>query len=135
MLTAAAMGLAGYGLYSVVLGLAVLIAGPYRLEWWAGVALFGFGLLLTLSAPLVRVRFPGGLALAIGAMLGLQAFSLHNDMHFYGRIVPLFQVARGAFAALIVALAYAGQRTAGIGDRSETSDERRAPGGEETRGE
>lgn len=112
MLTVAALGLAGYGLYSAGLGLVVLLAGPYRLEWWAGFALLGFGLLLTLSAPLVRVRFPGSLALAIGAMLGLQAFSLHNDMHFYGRIVVLFQLARGGFAALVAVLAWKGHATA-----------------------
>jgi hypothetical protein len=115
MLTVAVLGLAGYGLYSAGLGLVVLVAGPYRLEWWAGIALLGFGLLLTVSAPLVRVRFPGSLALAIGAMLGLQAFSLHNDLHFYGRTVVLFQVARGAFAALMVALVLVGHRTAAEG--------------------
>ena len=118
MLTVAALGLAGYGLYSAGLGLVVLLAGPYRLEWWAGFALLGFGLLLTLSAPLVRVRFPGSLALAIGAMLGLQAFSLHNDMHFYGRIVVFFQLARGAFAALVAVLAWVGHTTAIEGHES-----------------
>jgi hypothetical protein len=115
MLTVAVLGLAGYGVYSAGLGLVVLVAGPYRLEWWAGIALLGFGLLLTVSAPLIRVRFPGSLALAIGAMLGLQAFSLHNDLHFYGRTVVLFQVARGAFAALMVALVWVGQRTSAEG--------------------
>jgi len=119
MLTVAALGLVGYGLYSAGFGLVVLLAGPYRLEWWAGIALLGFGVLLTVSAPLVRVRFPGSLALAIGAMLGLQAFSLHNDLHFYGRTVALFQLARGAFAALMVVLAWVGHRTAGEGDGKE----------------
>ena len=120
MLTVAALGLVGYGLYSAGFGLVVLLAGPYRLEWWAGIALLGFGVLLTVSAPLVRVRFPGSLALAIGAMLGLQAFSLHNDLHFYGRTVALFQLARGAFAALMVALAWVGHRTAILGNESES---------------
>jgi len=120
MLTVAALGLVGYGLYSAGFGLVVLLAGPYRLEWWAGIALLGFGVLLTVSAPLVRVRFPGSLALAIGAMLGLQAFSLHNDLHFYGQTVVLFQLARGAFAALMVALAWVGHRTAIEGNESES---------------
>jgi len=120
MLTVAALGLVVYGLYSAGFGLVVLLAGPYRLEWWAGIALLGFGVLLTVSAPLVRVRFPGSLALAIGAMLGLQAFSLHNDLHFYGQTVVLFQLARGAFAALMVALAWVGHRTAILGNESES---------------
>jgi len=108
MLTVAAFGLAGYGIYSAGLGLAAL-AGAVPLDWWAGAALIGFGLLLVLSAPFVRVRFPGSLALAIGAMLALQALSLHNDYHFYGRIVPAFQAARGVFAGLLVLLVVVSQ--------------------------
>ena len=108
MLSAAAVGLAGYGLYSAGLGIAALLGGV-SLDWWAGAGLVLFGLLLVVSAPFVRVRFPGGLALATGSLLALQALSLHNDFHFYGRIVPAFQAARGTFGALLVVLALAGR--------------------------
>ena len=111
MLTASALGMAGYGVYSAGLGMAGL-AGFVRLEVWANLGLIGLGLLLMLSAAFVRVRMPGGLALALSAMLGLQALALHNDVHFFGRAVLALQIARGAFAALLVALAAWGGRTA-----------------------
>ena len=111
MLSAAALGMAGYGLYSAGLGLAGLV-GFVPLEVWANLGLIGLGLLLMLSAAFVRVRLPGGLALAISALLGLQALALHNDLHFFGRSAPVMQAARGAFAALLIALAYWGSRQA-----------------------
>jgi len=111
MLTAAALGMAGYGLYSAGLGLAGLL-GLVPLEFWANLGLVGLGLLLLLSAAFVRVRLPGGLALAISATLSLQALALHNDLHFFGRTLPVMQVARAALASLLVALAYWGGRKA-----------------------
>jgi len=121
MPTAAALGMAGYGLYSAGLGLAGLL-GFLPLEVWANLGLVGFGLLLLLSAAFVRVRLPGGLALAISAMLSLQALALHNDLHFFGRTLPVMQAARAAFASLLVALAYWGARQAERPD-SATDDE------------
>ncbi|MBE3096077.1 MAG: hypothetical protein IMZ44_02965 [Planctomycetes bacterium] len=109
MLTASALGMAGYGLYSAGLGLAGVL-GFVGLETWANLGLVGLGLLLTLSAAFVRVRLPGGLALALSALLGLQALALHNDLHFFGRTVAWLQIARGAFAGLLVVLAVWGGR-------------------------
>jgi hypothetical protein len=119
MLTAATLGMAGYGAYSAGLGL-VGFMGLVPLEFWANLGLVGLGLLLMLSAAFVRVRMPGGMALALSAMLGLQSLALHNDLHFFGRTVPFFQIARGALAALLVVLAWRG------GSRSEPD----LPGGE-----
>ena len=51
-----------------------------------------FGGLLALAAAFVRVRLPGGLAFAIGAMLGLQALAVHDAAHLGGGIEP--QLAR-----------------------------------------
>ncbi len=109
MLTAAALGMVGYGLYSSGLGLAGLL-GFGVLEAWANLGLIVLGLLLALSAAFVRVRLPGGLALALSAMLGLQGLALHNDLHFFGATRPDVQALRGAFAALLVILAYQGGR-------------------------
>jgi hypothetical protein len=109
MLTAATLGLAAYGVYSAGLGVFDMLR-PVGLDWWADLALFGFGLLLLLSSALVRVRMPGGLALAVGAMLALHALSLHNDLHFYGDILLGPQLTRGAIAASLAALAYVGAR-------------------------
>jgi hypothetical protein len=110
MLTAAAIAMVGYGLYSVGIGLGGFI-GLVALEAWASLGLVLLGLLLALAATFVRVRLPGGIALALSAMLGLQALSLHNDLHLHGGTVPLLQLTRGAFAALLVGLALAGSRS------------------------
>jgi hypothetical protein len=120
MLTAAALGMVGYGLYSVGLGLAGLL-GFVALEGWADLGLIVLGLLLMLSAAFVRVRMPGGLALALSALLGLQALALHNDLHFFGATMPVVQAARGTFAALLIALAYRGGRQPG--EPGPTADE------------
>ncbi len=109
LLTAATLGLAAYGIYSIGLGALDAFRSP-GLDWWADAALAAFGLLLLLSAVLVRVRIPGGLALAVSGLSALQALALHNDMHFYGDILVAPQVLRGAFAAALAALAYAGAR-------------------------
>jgi hypothetical protein len=103
MLTSAALGMLTYGLYSA--GWAVIdLARGARLELWAEVGLIVFGLLLALSAAFVRVALPGGLALAIGAMLGLQALAVHTSVHVAPGLVP--QITRAVFAAVLVALAY-----------------------------
>lgn len=103
-LTTSAVGMAAYGLYSLGWALVDLL-GPSRLEFWADLALILFGAVLTLAAAFVRAEVPGGLALAIGALLALQAFALHNAAHLYGTIAVVPQVARGILAALLVALA------------------------------
>jgi hypothetical protein len=109
MLSAATLGLAAYGIYSAGLGLVDLFKSP-GLDWWADLALIVLGLVLFLSSALVRVRVPGGLALAVGGMLALQALSLHNDLHFYGDILVAPQVARGLVAGGLAALAFVGDR-------------------------
>ena len=57
---------------------------------------------------LVRVSLPGGLALAVSGLLGLQSISLHNDPHVYGELLLAPHLARAGFSALLVALAYFG---------------------------
>lgn len=109
MLTAAAIGMAGYGLYEI--GWALFdVLSVRQLEIWADLVSVVFGVLLALAAAFVRVQLPGGLALAMGACLGLQAFALHSSAHFYGRVVVLPQLIRGTFALLLVALAYVGAK-------------------------
>jgi len=115
MLTAAALGMLAYGLYSAGLGLAGLL-GFVALEVWANLGLIVSGLLLALAAAFVRVRLPGGLALALSAILGLQALALHNDLHFYGATTVPPQALRGACAALLLVLAYVGGRRPDAGD-------------------
>jgi hypothetical protein len=68
---------------------------------------------------------PGGLALAVGAMLALQALSLHNDLHFYGDILLAPQLARGLLAGCLAALAYAGARRERAKSGGILGDERR----------
>jgi hypothetical protein len=109
MLTAATLGFAVYGVYSAGLGVVDAFTSP-GLGWWADLALVVFGLLLLLSSAFVRVRMPGGLALAVGSVLALQALSLHNDLHFYGDILIAPQAARGAVSIGLAALAYFGAR-------------------------
>jgi hypothetical protein len=107
VLTVATLGLFAYGVYSIVWPLVDLWQGA-RLELWAELGILLFGLLLTLSAAFVRVQLPGGLALALGAMLGLQALAVHTAAHFTQGVWP--QVARGVFATVLLLLAKAGAR-------------------------
>ena len=107
MLTGAAIGMAGYGVYAAVEALIDLFGG-HRLEVLADVASILFGLLLILAAAFVRVLLPGGLALAIGALLALQSLAIHNAFHLYGVVTPAPQIARGVFAALLILLAHVG---------------------------
>ncbi len=113
MLTAATLGMFAYGVYSATWAAVDLVRGA-RLELWAELGLVVFGLLLALSAALVRVRLPGGLASAIGAMLGLQALAVHNAVHLDVGIPA--QIARGLFALALVVAARAGADHSGIGD-------------------
>ena len=106
MLPAATLGLAFYGLYSIVAGLEDLV-GPSSLEWWANLWVIAAGAVVLLAAAFVRASMPGGLALAVGGLLGLQSISLHNDPHLYDMLlVP--QLARALVAIVLVGLAYAG---------------------------
>jgi hypothetical protein len=107
MLTAAALGMAAYGVYEATWALIDLVGGG-QLEVWANLLVILFGLLLIPAAAFVRIRFPGGLALALGAVLGLQALSIHAAAHFYGRLVVSLQLGRAALAAVIIGLAYVG---------------------------
>lgn len=107
MLMVAALGMAFYGLYSVLAGLGDLLgAGP--LEWWADVWLVLGGSILIAAAVLVRASIPGGLALATAGLLALQSISLHNAGHLYGQVSLLPELARLLLAVVLVGLAYSG---------------------------
>jgi hypothetical protein len=105
MLTAAALGMFGYATYSIAWAVVDLLRGA-RLEIWAELALIAFGALLALSAAFVRVRLPGGLAFALGSLLGLQALAVHSAAHLGTGIAP--QVGRATVAATLLALSYFG---------------------------
>jgi hypothetical protein len=107
VLTIASLGMFSYGLYSVVWAAVDLVRGPH-LELWAELGLMAFGALLVLAAAFVRVRLPGGLAFAIGAMLGLQALAVHDAVHLGGGVAP--QMVRAAIAIVLVALGLTGPR-------------------------
>jgi hypothetical protein len=66
-----------------------LICGA-RVEMCDEVGLIVFGTLLVLAAAFVRVRLPGGLAFAIGAMLGLQALAVHDAVHLRAKTIFFF---------------------------------------------
>jgi hypothetical protein len=117
MLTLATLGMVGYGIWTAAAAAADLVRG-HALEIWASLATLALGGILVIAAALVRVRMPGGLALALGALLGLQALALHASGHASGTIEPAPQIARGVFATLLVLLAY-------LGDRREQSRGRR----------
>ena len=96
-----------YGAYSI--GWAVVdLFRDARLELWADLGLMMFGGLLGLSAALVRARVPGGLAFAVGAMLGLQAVAVHNAAHLENGFTP--QVGRAVLGMALVALASVGNQ-------------------------
>jgi hypothetical protein len=102
VLTAATLGMFVYGVYSTGWAVLDLMRGA-RLELWAELGLMVFGLLLSLSAAFVRVRLPGGLASAIGAMLGLQALAVHDAVHLAGGITP--QIVRAVIAVVLILMA------------------------------
>jgi hypothetical protein len=107
VLTIASLGMFVYGIYSVGWAVLDLIRGA-RLELWAELGLIAFGVLLALAATFVRVRLPGGLAFAIGALLGLQALAVHDAVHLGGGMAP--QLVRGSIALVFVALALSDAR-------------------------
>ena len=93
MLTMASLGMFLYGMYSVGWAALDLIRGA-RLELWAELGLIVFGALLMLASAFVRVRLPGGLAFALGALLGLQALAVHNAAHLDTGVQPQIVQAR-----------------------------------------
>ena len=103
--------MAAYGVYTTIAALVDLISES-RLEIWIDLSEIGFGALLVLAAAFVRVMMPGGLWLAVGAMLGLQALALHSAAHLYGAIALAPQIARGLLALLLAILAWLGGRRA-----------------------
>jgi hypothetical protein len=107
VLTVASLGMFSYGIYSIGRAVADLLRGAH-LELWAELGLVAFGALLALAAAFVRVRLPGGLAFAIGAMLGLQALAVHDAAHLGGGVAP--QVVRASIAVVLVAMALSDAR-------------------------
>ena len=103
MLTAATIGMLSYAGYSIAWAAVDLMTGPH-LEWWAELGVVLFGLLLGIGALLVRVRLPGGLAFAMGALLGLQALAVHTAAHLAIGLRP--QIGRGVLALALVAMAH-----------------------------
>jgi len=102
MLTTATLGMLVYGFYSAAWAVVdVFRATP--IEWWADTAQVLFGVLLMLSAAFVRVRVPGGLPLALGAMLALQALAVHSAAHLGSGLPP--QIGRALLALGLMALA------------------------------
>jgi hypothetical protein len=102
MLTTATLGMLLWGLYSAAWAAVDVVRGA-RLEWWAEAGQVVFGLLLTFASALVRVRWPGGLALAVGGLLGLQSLAVHSAVHVDFGVVP--QAVQGAFGVALVVLA------------------------------
>ena len=119
MLPAAALGMLLYGLHDIVAGAADLIAGTVP-EWWAAAWRMLAGAMLALAALFVRASLPGGLALAVAGLLGLQSISLHNDPHVYGELLLWPQASRAVFSAALVALAWLGWET--IGEETTKTD-------------
>ncbi len=107
MLTTATLGMACYAVYSVIAALIDLFVQS-RLEVVADLGLLAFGLVLLVAAAFVRVMIPGGLLLAIGALLGLQALSIHSDVHLGGSVSLAWQIVRGIIAVALVTLAHFG---------------------------
>lgn len=105
MLTIATLGMSAYGTYSVAWAVVDVIRGA-RLELWAEALIALFGVLLVLASAFVRVKIPGGLAVAISAMLALQALAVHTAAHLESGTAS--QVGRAALAIFLVGSAVAG---------------------------
>ena len=112
VLTFATLGMFAYGAYSAVWVAFDVIRGA-RLEVWAEILIALFGVLLVLASAFVRVRMPGGLAVAISAMLGLQALEVHTAAHLDQGLVP--QMGRAVLAFFLVGSALAGETSARTG--------------------
>lgn len=108
VLTLATLGMFAYGTYSAAWALYDVIQGAH-LEFWAEGLIVLCGLLLVVAAAFVRVRMPGGLAMAIGAMLALQALEVHTAAHLESGLAP--QVGRAVLAFFLVGCAVAGEQT------------------------
>lgn len=106
VLSIATLGMFAYGTYSAGWVIVDVIRGA-RMELWAELLILLFGLLLVLAAAFVRVRLPGGLAVAIGAMLGLQALAVHTAAHLGSGLAP--QVGRAVVALFLVGSALPGR--------------------------
>ncbi len=106
MLTFATLGMLSYGVYSIFWAVLDLTNGA-RIEYWAEALIILFGFVLALAAAFVRVRLPGGLALAISAMLALQALEVHTAAHLESGMIP--QVGRAVLAFFLVGSAVAGE--------------------------
>ncbi len=104
VLTLATIGMFAYGAYSAVWAIADVVHGA-RIELWAEALIALVGLLLILAAAFVRVRMPGGLAVAIGAMLALQALEVHTAAHLESGLAP--QIGRAVLAFFLVGSAVA----------------------------
>ena len=104
MLTLASLGMYAYGTYSAIWVVVDLVQGA-RIEFWAEAAILLSGALLVLAAAFVRVRIPGGLAIAIAAMLALQALEVHTAAHLESGLTP--QVGRAVLAFFLVGSALA----------------------------
>jgi len=116
VLTLATLGMFAYGAYSTLWAAIDVVQGA-RIELWAELLMAIFGVLLVLAAAFVRVRMPGGLAVAISAMLALQALEVHTAAHLDAGLVP--QVGRAVLAFFLVGCAVAGEenRKPGTGRR------------------
>jgi len=106
VLTLATLGMLAYGTYSAAWAVYDVIQGAH-IELWAELLIVLFGLLLVLAAAFVRVRMPGGLAVAIGAMLALQALEVHTAAHLESGLAP--QIGRAVLAFFLVGSAVAGE--------------------------
>jgi hypothetical protein len=117
VLTVATLGMSAYGTYSTAWAIVDLLRGA-SVDIWAEVVIAFFGVLLVVAAAFVRVRIPGGLAMAIGAMLGLQAMAVYTSSHLGGGLAP--QIGRGVLAFFLVGTAVAeeGRARPGGGRRS-----------------
>ncbi len=109
MLTLATLGMVGYGLYEIGYAIADLFYAG-RLEIVANLGSIAFGSLLVLAAAFVRVMVPGGIALAIGALFGLQALALHQSAHLYGMVALAPQLLRALFGATVILIAHMASR-------------------------
>ena len=114
VLTVATLGMFAYGTYSTLWAAVDVIRGA-RIELWAELLVAIFGVLLVLASAFVRVRMPGGLAVAISAMLALQALEVHTAAHLEAGLVP--QVGRAVLAFFLVGCAVAGEENRRPGNR------------------
>ena len=107
MLTAAALGMFAYGIYSAGWAAVDLLRGA-RLELWAELGLILFGVLLSLAAAFVRVRLPGGLAFASARCSGCRRWRCTTPCTWAPASRP--QLVSGVFCLALAGLAYVATR-------------------------